>query len=177
MYPFFSYRFSVIAMITDETDEASTIIRGKQAEELFGTTCDDLILKKNHKNPNVLPPEILEAQGQIKLLELKIGPSQNVIAKGIYEDVDGLTPTQCIQPSSFTPDSIQPSSSTPNKVPSTKKRNNQSSGKQLSGTYPNKNLKRSAPLLSSINFTQYHFFAAFCTHVISLMLEGFAIFS
>lgn len=74
MYPFFSYRFTVIAMINDETNEASAIIRRKQAEELFGTTCDDLILKKNHKNPNVLPPEILEAQGQIKLLELKIGP-------------------------------------------------------------------------------------------------------
>lgn len=47
-------------MITDEFDEASTIIKGKQADELFVTTCDDLILKKNHKNSNVLPSEILQ---------------------------------------------------------------------------------------------------------------------
>ncbi|XP_062000417.1 replication protein A 70 kDa DNA-binding subunit C-like isoform X1 [Rosa rugosa] len=104
------YRFIVTALINDETDEASTIIKGKQAEELFGTTCEDLILNKNLDNPNILPPEILRIEGQIKLLQLEIGTTQNVIVKGIHEDIRGLNPTQRIQPSSSTADNIQPSS-------------------------------------------------------------------
>ncbi|XP_024186274.1 uncharacterized protein LOC112190983 [Rosa chinensis] len=146
------YRFIVTALITDETDEASAIIKGKQGEELFGTTCEDLILNKNHDNPNILPQEILRIEGQIKLLELEIGTAQNVIVKGIHEDIRGLNPTQRIQPSSSTADNIQPSSSTPDKVETTKKRNNQSSesDKQLFKTYPTKNLKMNDILTDSL---------------------------
>ncbi|XP_062009186.1 uncharacterized protein LOC133725825 [Rosa rugosa] len=117
--------FRVTLLIEDETDQAHAVLMGKEAEEICGISCEDLIIKKNCKNQRIIPQEILQLEGQIKLLKLKPGTKRDFLIKGIYEDVHKFTPTQ----------DIEPTTSTPNKKIFEKKR------KELFKAKPSKNPK------------------------------------
>ncbi|PRQ41224.1 hypothetical protein RchiOBHm_Chr4g0444601 [Rosa chinensis] len=43
--------FRVTLLIEDETDQAHAVLTGKEAEEICGISCENLIIKKNCKKP------------------------------------------------------------------------------------------------------------------------------
>ncbi|PRQ51539.1 putative nucleic acid-binding protein [Rosa chinensis] len=75
--------FRVTVLIEDETDQAHAVLTGKEAEEICGISCEDLIIKKNCKNQRIIPQEILQLEGEIKLLKLKTGTKRDFLIKGL----------------------------------------------------------------------------------------------
>ncbi|PRQ19192.1 putative nucleic acid-binding protein [Rosa chinensis] len=75
--------FRVTLLIEDETDQAHAVLTGKEAEEICGISCEDLIIMKNCTNQRIIPQEILQLEGEIKLLKLKTGTKRDFLIKGV----------------------------------------------------------------------------------------------
>ncbi|CAN6707759.1 unnamed protein product [Malus baccata var. baccata] len=54
-----------------------TLLLGKSAEELFGITCEELVINKSFCDQKELPQQILRVKGQIKLFQLRLGKVKN----------------------------------------------------------------------------------------------------
>ncbi|XP_070678696.1 replication protein A 70 kDa DNA-binding subunit B-like isoform X1 [Malus domestica] len=65
--------FKVSLILEDANDETNAIIIGKSAEELFGITCEELVINKSFCDQKELPQQILRVKGQIKLFQLRLG--------------------------------------------------------------------------------------------------------
>ncbi|XP_062009616.1 uncharacterized protein LOC133726153 [Rosa rugosa] len=64
--------FRIYMTITDGQNEATVIIMGKPAEQLFGSSCKDLVSKRSYPTESTLPEEIEKTRGQKFLFQLKI---------------------------------------------------------------------------------------------------------
>ncbi|PRQ55913.1 hypothetical protein RchiOBHm_Chr1g0329871 [Rosa chinensis] len=70
---------------------------GKEAEEIFGISCEDLIIRKNCKKPKDQSTRDSSIRRTVKLLKLKPGIKRDFLIKGIYKDDHKFTPTQDIE--------------------------------------------------------------------------------
>lgn len=68
------------------SDRTTVMLIGKPGEDLFGISCEELVIQKNHTDQTILPPEILKIKGQTRVLQLKIGFKNDLIIKTVYPD-------------------------------------------------------------------------------------------
>lgn len=63
--------FKVSLILEDANDETNAIMIGKSVEELFGITCEELVVNKGFCDQRELPPQLLRVKDEIKLFQLK----------------------------------------------------------------------------------------------------------
>ena len=63
---------------------------GKPTEQLFGTSCKDLLSKHPYITQDMIPEEIHQTKGQIHIFQIKINEANNFIIKGIFQDMESL---------------------------------------------------------------------------------------
>ncbi|KAK9943872.1 hypothetical protein M0R45_009464 [Rubus argutus] len=78
--------FKLELLLEDASDTTTAMIIGKPAEDLFGISCEELVIQKDYTDQTILPPEILKIKGQIRVLQLKIGSRDDLIIKKVYPD-------------------------------------------------------------------------------------------
>ena len=77
------------------SDRTTVMLIGKPGEDLFGISCEELVIQKNHTYQTILPPEILKIKGQTRVLQLKIGFKDDLIIKtdrtrpGLHPEIRG----------------------------------------------------------------------------------------
>ncbi|KAM5588354.1 hypothetical protein ABKV19_006675 [Rosa sericea] len=124
------YRLHVV--IEDPNSEATVKLRGKAAEQLFGTTCKELISKYPYAMQDTLPEEILQTKGQIHIFQIQINDANEFIIKGIFPDMESLLEQIEHQPTTSTPAHSLPE----------KKRFPEKSRRELFGTNTEKKTRR-----------------------------------
>ncbi|XP_040363010.1 uncharacterized protein LOC112165683 isoform X2 [Rosa chinensis] len=120
--------FRVYMTITDDQNDAAVIIMGKPAEQLFGSSCKDLVSKRSYPTEATLPEEIEKTRGQKFLFQLKIKDDGELIIKDIFPHME----------SSVAPFENDPATMTPDPVPFQKRRAAGTSKKGLFISEPNK---------------------------------------
>lgn len=118
--------------IEDGDHEATVIIMGKHAEQLFGSTCKDLVAKRSYPTAETLPQEIEKTMGQKLLFQIKVKDTSELIVRGVFPDGKLLTP----------PPQKDPATATPDHPPFERKRLIEKGRKQLFISEPEKKPKR-----------------------------------
>lgn len=59
----FKYRFKVGLVLKDSIDKTNVMIIGRPSEQLFGTSCYELVVEKDFTNQQEFPDAILRARG------------------------------------------------------------------------------------------------------------------
>ena len=72
--------------IEDATNEATVTVMGKEAEKLFGTTCEQLVNKRPPDAQQTLPKDIENTIGQCYLFEIKFSKYGQRTVKRILSD-------------------------------------------------------------------------------------------
>ncbi|CAL9001948.1 unnamed protein product [Prunus brigantina] len=65
--------FKVGVVLEDSTDETNAMIIGKAAEQLFGISCNELVIQQGHTDQEEFPHAILQTRGQFKIFQLRFG--------------------------------------------------------------------------------------------------------
>lgn len=90
--------------IEDADDQATVMLMGRQAEQLFGSVCQDLVNKRIYPTQQTLPEEIKKTIGQNHLFQIKVNPDNKLIVTGIFPDVQAFLPSTQEDPANTTPD-------------------------------------------------------------------------
>lgn len=91
--------------IEDHDNQATVTIMGKQAEQLFGCSCQDLLNKRLYQTEQELPIEIEKTIGQAHLFEIRISVNGDMVIKSISQKPqipEGTTET----PTTATPEKM-----------------------------------------------------------------------
>ncbi|CAL8139811.1 unnamed protein product [Prunus armeniaca] len=65
--------FKVGLVLEDSTDETNAMIIGKAAEQLFGISCNELVIQQGYTDQQEFPHAILQTRGQFKIFQLRFG--------------------------------------------------------------------------------------------------------
>ncbi|KAM5586715.1 hypothetical protein ABKV19_005565 [Rosa sericea] len=84
--------------IEDHENEVTVVLMGRQAEQIFGTTCQELVNKRAYPNQHTLPPEIENAVDQRYLFQLKFNQYRELVVKAVYPDQQDSSPSTLLQP-------------------------------------------------------------------------------
>ncbi|XP_050368466.1 uncharacterized protein LOC126786629 isoform X2 [Argentina anserina] len=85
----------MIRMTVDDGDnEATMTVLGKQAEQLFNATCQDLLSKRFYATETDLPEEITQTIGQNHIFEIKVNFNRELVVKAVLPNPQAvLNPT------------------------------------------------------------------------------------
>lgn len=72
--------------IEDDDNQATVTLMVKQAEQLFGCSCQDLLNKRLYQTEQDLPMEIEKSIGQAYLFEIRITFNGELVIKSISQN-------------------------------------------------------------------------------------------
>ncbi|XP_061989662.1 uncharacterized protein LOC133708213 [Rosa rugosa] len=72
--------------IEDLENEATLIVMGKAAEQLFGNSCQELMNRRQYPTRQTLPKEIEDTIGQHHLFQIEPRSNSELIVKAIFPD-------------------------------------------------------------------------------------------
>lgn len=85
-------RFKVGLVLKDNTNQTSVLIMGRTAEHLFNITCHHLVIEKGYTDKKLLPPDLLQVEGQTKIFQLRFGSMKkdyrntDFVVQAVHED-------------------------------------------------------------------------------------------
>ena len=88
--------------IEDDDNKATVTLMGKQAEQLFGCSCQDLLNKRFYQTEQDLPMEIEKTIGETHLFEIRITYNGELVIKSISQNLQILEGTSAL-PTAATP--------------------------------------------------------------------------
>lgn len=80
-------------IIEDEESQATLTLMGRQAQQLFKNSCQELLEKRFYPTEQSLPEEIVDTVGQTHLFEIKLKPDRGFTVSGIAPSKDAATTT------------------------------------------------------------------------------------
>lgn len=86
--------------IKDKDNYATVIVMGKEGEQLFGSTCEDLLNKRTYPTEHTLPKEIKQTIGQTYQFHIKVNPNSELVVKNIVPDPEASLPLTEKEPTS-----------------------------------------------------------------------------
>ncbi|PRQ59526.1 putative nucleic acid-binding protein [Rosa chinensis] len=98
--------YRVYMTIKDKDNYATVIVMGKEGEQLFGSTCEDLLNKRTYPTEHTLPKEIKQTIGQTYQFHIKVNPNSELVVKNIVPDPEASLPLTEKEPTSDTPDQL-----------------------------------------------------------------------
>ncbi|KAM5556188.1 replication protein A 70 kDa DNA-binding subunit B-like [Rosa sericea] len=96
--------YRVYVTIGDRENEATLIVMGKAAEQLFGNTCPELLNKRQYPTTQTLPKEIEDTIGQQYLFEIQPKSHGELIVKSVSPDPQNFVAVPEQHPTTATPD-------------------------------------------------------------------------
>ncbi|XP_062001173.1 uncharacterized protein LOC133718359 [Rosa rugosa] len=123
--------YKVYVTIHDDHNQATVILMGKQGQQLFGISCQDLVNKRLYPTEQTLPEEIKKIFGQTYLFQIQINQYGELVVENVFPS----------QQSSASMVEQNPSTATPERLSSEKKRGIETSGKTLFITETEKKAK------------------------------------
>lgn len=119
-------------IIYDRNNQATVLIMGKEAEQLFGISCADLLKKELYGTELIVLEEMQKTADETYLFELKFNMNNELFVRNIF-------PTH---QASASLTQQEPTTTTPDRILYQKKRNIEGSSRTVSLSESEKKLKR-----------------------------------
>ncbi|PRQ45436.1 putative replication protein A, OB [Rosa chinensis] len=121
----------VYVTIRDDNNQATLILMGRQAEQLFGINCQDLVNKRLYPTEQTLPEEIKKTTDETYLFEITVNEYSELMVRNIFPSKQSFASMVEQTPTTVPPERLS----------TERKRNIEASGKALCIVEPEKKAK------------------------------------